>query len=156
MEKHCVFFDVWTDILNIFITILKCHRFKQDGTSSRQQMFKKNVCELCHLSTNCSIHWKTSLRYKEQWNDLFLKQYGKRVKSQANRKIPSVYVAFVTESAKLNHGLLPSTISWHQNLISPIRSVHYPNNKWRLMKATVDKHRYTTLDPSVVVLPKMY
>jgi len=129
--------------------------FKQDGTSSKQQKIKENVCELWHLSTNSSIHWKTSLRYKEQWNDLFLKQYGKRVKSQANRKIPSVCVPFVTESAKLNHGLLPSTISWHQNLISLIRSVHYPNYKWRLMKATVDKHRYTTLDPSADVFPRM-
>jgi len=129
--------------------------FKQDGTSSKQQKIKENVCELWHLSTNSSIHWKTSLRYKEQWNDLFLKQYGKRVKSQANRKIPSVCVPFVTESAKLNHGLLPSTISWHQNLISRIRSVHYPNYKWRLMKATVDKHRYTTLDPSADVFPRM-
>ena len=130
--------------------------FKQDGTSSRQQKFKKNVCELWHLSTNSSIHWKTSFRYKEQWNDLFLKQYGKRVKSQANRKIPSVWVPFVTESAKLNHGLLPSTISCHQNLIPRIRSVHYPNHKWRLMKATVYKHHYTTLDTSADVFPKMY
>jgi hypothetical protein len=79
--------------------------FKQDGTSSRQQKFKKNVCELCHLSTNSSIHWKTSLRHKEQWNDLFLKQYGKRIKSQANRKISSVCVPFVTEYAKLNQGV---------------------------------------------------
>jgi hypothetical protein len=79
--------------------------FKQDGTSKMQQKFKKNECELYHLSTNSSIHWKTGFLYKEQWNDLFLKQYGKRVKSQANRKIPSVCVSFVTESAELNHGL---------------------------------------------------